>query len=150
MSNLKSSAILICKREASYLPAVHDKILEGLRVLALRWYRRSIYLGFIKFLKDRFGETVWRKFVESGETGRKRYASFGKEFLSNLEVGREALERCLGSSWWEWTEGSCLLFWKWPESLLKESRDGAKVWTQGVLPTNWGLQYLPKQEEQRL
>lgn len=45
------------------------------------------------------------------------------------EVNREAILDCLlccgQSNWWNWNEGSRLLFWRWPEIWFDEARDGA-------------------------
>jgi hypothetical protein len=44
----------------------------------------------------------------------------------NTIAVRDCVGRCANSTWWEWTDGSRLLFWRWPENWQVEARDGAK------------------------
>ena len=48
-----------------------------------------------------------------------------------LVVGQDAI-----STWWEWSNGSLLIFWRW--STLEQrraARDGMPVFVTGTLPT---------------
>ena len=57
--------------------------------------------------------------------------------LLDVEVGASVLHQNCSSSWWEWTEGSALIFWRWPTpSLIAEARDGTPFFVSGQLPTN--------------
>lgn len=47
------------------------------------------------------------------------------EFVHNRAAIMDCLERALWSSWWEWTDGSRLAFWRWPPVWRVEARDGA-------------------------
>jgi hypothetical protein len=39
---------------------------------------------------------------------------------------RDCVQRCAESTWWDWSDGSRLLFLRWPEVWQREARDGAK------------------------
>jgi hypothetical protein len=45
----------------------------------------------------------------------------------NREPMRDCLERLAHSTWFEWDDGSRLMFWHWPGSWLEEARDGARA-----------------------
>ena len=40
------------------------------------------------------------------------------------EAARDAMSRVANSTWWEWDQGSRLLFWLWPADQLAWARDG--------------------------
>jgi hypothetical protein len=44
----------------------------------------------------------------------------------NVMAVRDCIRRCANSTWWEWSDGSRLLFWQWPENWRNEAHDGAK------------------------
>lgn len=66
-----------------------------------------------------------------------------------MEVGRDAVYRAANSSWWEWSAGSTLFFWRWPRRLWKSVRDCTKVFVdkrkfpEYRKPPSW-----PKDEKQ--
>jgi hypothetical protein len=47
------------------------------------------------------------------------------DFEKNRIAIRDCVERCVGSDWWNWDNGSRLLFWRWPPLWRGEARDGA-------------------------
>jgi hypothetical protein len=46
------------------------------------------------------------------------------------QCSRDAIADCItwaaNSTWWDWSDGSCLFFWRWPDPWHLEARDGAK------------------------
>ena len=54
----------------------------------------------------------------------------GRDSLPSYQVDREAIvdcvTRCSNSTWWDWADGSRLLFWRWPPVWQSEARDGAR------------------------
>eukprot|EP00978_Attheya_sp_CCMP212_P042044 scaffold250023_cov62-Attheya_sp.AAC.2 len=42
----------------------------------------------------------------------------------DTELVRDAVQRCSNSSWFEWNDGSSLLFWHWPREFQSDARDG--------------------------
>lgn len=52
-------------------------------------------------------------------------------------------------SWWEWSAGSTLFFWRWPRRLWKSVRDGIKVFVdKRKLPEYRKPPSWPKDEKQ--
>jgi hypothetical protein len=51
---------------------------------------------------------------------------------ANLEAARDCMRRCANADWWEWSDGSRLLFWRWPIRWRTEARDGAKGFRLGT------------------
>lgn len=47
------------------------------------------------------------------------------EKAANREPLRDCLERLTGASWFEWDDGSRLMFWEWPECWRLAARDGS-------------------------
>ena len=44
--------------------------------------------------------------------------------LTTVEAGHNAVRWSANACWFEWLEGSALLFWNWPERYQREVRDG--------------------------
>jgi hypothetical protein len=54
------------------------------------------------------------------------------EYQENLEAAQDCMRRCADAEWWEWSDGSRLLFWRWPVRWRTEARDGAKGFHLGT------------------
>jgi hypothetical protein len=54
------------------------------------------------------------------------------ELEANTAAVRDCVARCANSTWWEWADGSRLLFWRWPLAWRKEARDGAPGFHTGA------------------
>ena len=59
-----------------------------------------------------------------------------KELITNKywKVGGIYLERAMGSTWWEWFEGSRYFLWWYPKESWGDIRDGQKQWQVGPWP----------------
>eukprot|EP00957_Ditylum_brightwellii_P074659 5674301-Ditylum_brightwellii.AAC.1 len=44
------------------------------------------------------------------------------ELSKDLAAGVNAIARVANSTWWEWTEGSTLFFWRWVKSFQQKAR----------------------------
>lgn len=53
---------------------------------------------------------------------------------NSLMVGRDCIRRTANSLWWDWAEGSALLFWRWPSSHVEWAREGQPHFVTGPLP----------------
>ena len=42
----------------------------------------------------------------------------------DVAVCKDALVRVCKSNWWEWLDGSTLLYWRWPKEFQLRVRDG--------------------------
>lgn len=89
------------------------------RFLLCRW-RRNVTSGLLAFLREEHG-TDWR--VK------------GLQSHPDVLVGRKCLTHCAGADWWEWRLGSTLFFWRWPDALRRDVRDGHPIWVKGTLPS---------------
>ena len=68
------------------------------------------------------------------------------QFLWNREAIVDFITRAANSSWWDWSDGSRLFFWQWPEVWHLEARDGAKSYRSGEPPPRLHFPRLPDQE----
>ena len=61
--------------------------------------------------------------------------SLRQELICDLVKGLPILGQVLLSSWWEWTQGSSLLFWRWNgPAQISAARDGIPIFVSGSLP----------------
>jgi hypothetical protein len=71
----------------------------------------------------------------------------GAEQLSrNREVIADCITRTANSTWWEWSDGSRLFFWRWPEAWHQEARDGARSYCVGEPPPRLQFPKVPVEE----
>ena len=58
-----------------------------------------------------------------------------EELLKDLRTGLPILGQVLQSSWWEWSSGSTLFFWRWNgREQISAARDGMRFFVHGPLP----------------
>ena len=65
---------------------------------------------------------------------RKRHIGDYVCLLVDIEKAREVVRRATLETWWYWSGGSALIFWRWNPSYLKEARDGTPVFVKDTLP----------------
>jgi hypothetical protein len=92
--------------------------LDSIRSFLLCYWRRRVTSSLLQYLRSTHGKN-WST-APAGEFER--------------EVGRECLGRVAGASWWEWSAGSTLFFWRWAPSLRDMALYGHPVWTLKPLP----------------
>ncbi len=89
------------------------------------------------------GETRTVLCYDWTEEGRDHYLKNWKrvrairgrpEVESSWSVGRDCIRRTANSLWWDWAEGSALLFWRWPASHMDWAREGQPHFVSGLLP----------------
>jgi hypothetical protein len=79
---------------------------------------------------------------EKNENGKRYFGppevSPGQSgLIRDADAGKIALHQVLASGWWDWTNGSSLLFWRWDfDTQRSAARDGMEIFVQGPLPTN--------------
>ena len=150
-------------------------LFDGLRQLGFRRFQRNLTKSFGRYIKSTYGSNVlspnsdfriWQKEQQARPTslsGGKRKRGQPSPPLSerdrrwtelklDLEVGRDALRRGVESTWWEWTEGSTLFFWRWPPEYRKQARDGVRVFilSEKRLPRYWKKQRWPEGDEDQI
>ena len=163
MTPNKDAAIprpLICYAGAE-LTDKHTKLFEGLREIMLRRFRKNVYISFMTFMKSKYGPdwmslvVVYHKLsTRQGKLRRelKRYLKDGalsEEFIKDMNCGVEAVERALCASFWDWDEGSSILFWRWPRIARAEARDGVPIFISGQLPRYKESQRWPREPDQK-
>jgi hypothetical protein len=107
-----------------------NKALEGFRLLALLRWKRNVLKSFIRYLKFNWAHQ-W-DLLQSGSA--KDVKSI--EFKFDLDAGLDCLYYTSRSSWWEWNNGSRLLFWRWNWEFKVQARDGMEMcWVPDKLAT---------------
>jgi hypothetical protein len=81
--------------DASARAAVEEAINRLRSLLGLRWWKRRVCRSFFVWFQATHGEAA-----KGGKVWRD---------------GIEALKCVRASGWWEWTGGSGVLFWRWPQ-----------------------------------
>jgi hypothetical protein len=119
LENLDTTALSAVQLEA--LP----KLMNGLRVLGLKWWKKRVTLSFGEWLNKRFAASKnpnskptveWRdgRYVWKEEAGKQSYLKWHSwresAFFKDLTVTRDAIERTSRASWWFWEDGSTPLF----------------------------------------
>jgi len=69
------------------------------------------------------------------------------EQARDLEALLDCIEQCCNSSWWEWDDGSSLIFFRWPEVWRKEARDGARAFHIKDLSPRFSFPQVPIEED---
>jgi hypothetical protein len=88
------------------------------RHLTLRVWRRNIWKSFCRFMQKAF-EDPWTEPPED-------QAAFDL-WPPTVEAARDCIRRCMVADWWEWLEGSRLLFWRWPHESQPWARDSLPI-----------------------
>jgi hypothetical protein len=69
------------------------------------------------------------------------------ELLRDSTTGISVLSKICNSSWWDWSRGSTLAFWRWPKGEQRRaSRDGMDPYIQSEPPAFKLRLKRPKQE----
>jgi hypothetical protein len=151
------------RRVTLVLPWDHTNM-AGLRTLVFGRWQRLLRLEFQNFMRTEYGatwlETVLtarrlalteparvssairqqggvreKKGSRTQKKARSEAATKHASLLRDAEIGCEALEHVLDSTWWEWTNGSGLLFWRWRSGTQRTAaRDGMTIFVRGDLP----------------
>jgi len=105
------------------------KVAKGLETLCHKFmwpiYCRLVYKSLVKHLCSKYRlKKVSQIMLLSIE---ERNAQEARELRRDLSAGREVLIRVTRSSWWDWDQGSALLFWRWPGYFGTFARDGMPV-----------------------
>ena len=96
---------LICQK--GEITEEHSRLFTLLRNTLLNYNKRRLVKSFSAYLKQQYG-TKWNEKV-----------SKNKKLRRDLSVGRDVLKRYGKCNWWDWVEGSTLVFWRWHPSVQK-------------------------------
>ena len=100
------------------------ELVEALRVLrgvTLQWWKRRVLRSFVK----------WFRTTDHGSP---------EENVLILAAGRKAMWYVGHCSWWEWPQGSGVLFWRWPVHFQREMREGVSPMFVGSPPSSMDRQ----------
>eukprot|EP00957_Ditylum_brightwellii_P071515 5437157-Ditylum_brightwellii.AAC.1 len=62
-------------------------------------------------------------------------------------VERDVIDRAANYTWWDWYEGSTLVFWQWTPEYKNKARDGTKMFVVGEnVFQYWRRTQLPQDE----
>jgi hypothetical protein len=129
-----------------YCDKTHRKACDILRALLLRRYRSFRYgviRSFRRFMSEKYGND-WLDVMRSSRRKKRK-----GEIIRDYDVGMDGIHRALKASFWDWDDGSTLLFWRWPSELHKELREGTRVWyRKRDLPRYWGRQRWPENQRE--
>lgn len=116
-------------------PLCSDQHLDTLREFLLqKLVRRNVFKSFSQYLHTTYG-SKWAFIL--GRDRRLQRTRGGVNVFSPILhdacQGVDVLRRLSGSTWWDWSAGSSLLFWRWG-SFLPQARDGMLPYLCGPLP----------------
>ena len=143
---------LVCV--GNYDPFTHGVLFDRFRQLLLRRYKRNVLKSFLRYLHRSYAITETMT-VNVGNTKLNLELpgwinpNFSRSInlARDLDVGKDAVMRTSNSSWWDWSAGSTLLFWRWPDHLMKKIRDGSPLFIiRNNLPRYMRRQRWPKEE----
>lgn len=105
-----------------------ERSLDTLRkFLVVKWCA-LVFTSLNSYLK-----ITWPKQMEQYQKNERRAEKLGKEFLADIDGGRECLGYATSASWWEWLGGSRLFFWRWTDEFRRWARDGIPVcWLKDI------------------
>ena len=122
---------------STFDPKTHGRLFDGLRALMLRRFKRNVYKSF-------------RSYIAATYSADEILLKSSIELRTDLEVGRDAISRAMDTTFWTWTRGSTIFFWRWNSYYKKEVRDGFPVfvdWTK--VPSNKQASRVPADPEIR-
>ncbi|GFH53884.1 hypothetical protein CTEN210_10360 [Chaetoceros tenuissimus] len=128
----------------TYQADKHAKMCDMLRRVMLRFYQRKIYASFRKYLHKEHGAKAVSRYHQLKQNKKKKLSELEKDII----VGTDAIRRASEASYWEWTSGSTLFFWRWPECYQQEVRDGLAVTLLDKPPVYWKKSRWPEDDKQ--
>ena len=95
-------------------------------------------------MSAKYGKTLSSKWVQFRDRHTvAQLADHDMKFVRDCMIGVEAVERALNGNWWDWTDGSTLMLWRWTRSEMKWIRDGLPIHCADKLPKYWATQLWP-------
>jgi hypothetical protein len=129
----------------------------------IRKYRLNLLISFLKYLRKKHSKPLtklvaiivnkkvieiahWTKDARNTSTKGMRYLDLWRD----LDVGKDAIRHAAWSTWWEWSAGSTICFWRWPSPEISSVRDGTKLFVDWEkMPRYMKRQTWPKDETER-
>ena len=95
--------------------------LTAIRICLLRRWRRNITTSFLCYLRK--------------QHGKQWMTCHSPELAKDVDAGIDCITRATRCTWWEWSVGSRIFFWRWPERWQADMRDGFQTWMSGTPPS---------------
>ena len=74
---------------------------------------------------------------EDGESRQRNPSSSTDDLVQDADKGAQILSQVCQGSWWEWSSGSSLFFWRWNgRNQRRAARDGMEIFVSGKLPSS--------------
>lgn len=102
------------KKDAPFNPSP----LVTLRHFAVGQWKQNVYRDFCSFMVLNYGGG-WLPYENNSVV---------------CQTARDVLTLVTRSNFWEWTDGSALIFWHWPKAQQKYAMEGYPVWIKQELP----------------
>ena len=132
-----------CSEELKHKMFKSFDVFRRLQLRRYRHHKTGIIGSFKRYMISEHGPGWQNKLLKKSASGSKRV-----EVIRDYNSGMDAIHRATSASFWEWTHGSTLFFWRWPEEYRKAIRDGLEVFVSGELPGYWSSQRWPKDPEE--
>jgi hypothetical protein len=116
-------------------------VFEKLREAQSNQYKKNVDKSFNKYMRETYSEEELKDLVRRKIPGIELHTECERDEV----VGRIALDKVAGASFWEWDKVSSPLFWRWQPEIQKELRDGTKLCVTGELLTEKARQIIPWQ-----
>ena len=113
---------------------------------AMRRWRRNIVHSFFAYISITYGSqwlqelgpTLDQHRQQRSRASAKRgvwdNADTSIDLVQDLKKGLQVLGQVLQSTWWEWSHGSSLFFWRWNgRSQIQAARDGMNIFVSSPL-----------------
>jgi hypothetical protein len=110
---------------------IQNNALHTIRLFALWWLRRKVQREFLPWFKHRYPILIMH---DINQPVKIKSILKDKEESKDWLVGRECIEKCSDSSWWEWDRGSRPQYWQWKEDYLNVIHDGLPWYYSSTQP----------------
>ena len=118
----------------------HAVRLNVLRHFLFGLHCRRLFLSFRRFFLDKHGLSVMPT----------RLTSSNADMTRDLVVGVDAITRSCRGSFWNWSDGSTLFFWRWPEKYRLEARDGVAAFVDWSKMPSYKKPQRPNKDRSQL
>ena len=127
---LWNDAIAMKSHDVKHATAEIVAASDILRKYMLKVWKRKVLHSFVNYLTKLHAADYFR--FKLGER-----QNLSNKFQKDLQAGRDCIYYAGASTWWEWSCGSRLFFWRWPKEFKIYARDGIPVcWVNHQRPAN--------------
>ena len=148
-------------RVSTLYPTFTPSVLDKLRARVVRRQKYHLFLELCAFLRSRHSNTYaffrmfGRRGLVSSRQGRSSDSILSTwvpsapqwdKLLLDIDTGAQVLRSFSASSFFEWSAGSTLIFWRWHPDSIASARDGFPAQIYSPLPRHLRPASRPKQE----